>query len=97
MWAGVRLSLPYLVSLGSKSAQQKMHWQERSHSTSTREVSAKGAWKTWRSAQSCQLCGWEAELGLPPFQRQPGLRDSLSQGGGTYLYSLLPQYFFFFL
>lgn len=50
-----------------------MHWQERNHHKSNREVSAKRAWKTWPSAQSCQLCHREAEVGLLPFQSQPGL------------------------
>lgn len=62
---------------------QKTHWQERNHHKSIREARAKGAWKTWQSALSCQLCSWEAEVGVPPFQSQPGQGNSLSQGGGT--------------
>lgn len=90
--AAVRPSLLYLVSLDWKLTGQKMHWRERNHHKSIRKARAKGAWKTWQSAQSCQLCSWEAEVGgLPPFQSQPGQRNSLSQGGGYYLYSLLPE------
>lgn len=55
MVAGARPFLLYLVSLGSKLTQQKMHEQERNHHKSIRGVSAKGAWRTWHSAQSCRI------------------------------------------
>lgn len=52
--AGVRPSLLYLISLASKLTQQKNTLAGKKPSESTGEVRAKGAWKMWHSAQSCQ-------------------------------------------
>lgn len=87
MVAGARPFLLYLVSLGSKLTQQKMHEQERNHHKSIRGVSAKGAWRTWHSAQSCRITSiskstWAA------------FETACLKVGGTYLYSLLPEYSF---
>lgn len=87
-YGGGGKTLLYPVSLGSKLTRQKMYWQKRTI-TSLLEISAKRAWKTWHSAQSCQLC-LNSKV-------NPGcLRNSLSQGGGHQSLQPSPRTFFSF-